>query len=226
VSAGREHAVDVLRAEAGTQFDPMIVNSFIDALPVRLPVAGALVLLAGPAALGRRLAVWLKRVGAGHLAPAAATLGAIVTLGSFMPNTALPVRPAPVIAQQQSQAPVTRVVRVKPAVIKQVEMPAREPKPALVAAVPTTRKVATVERDIVMGATLTRPDKPEVDHHAAKPKPSAPPTPEPSDEPEPTSEPTPTQVDDGCTGNPESNGHENGKGHEKAKGEGHEKHCD
>ena len=98
-SADREHAIDVLRAEAGTQFDPMVVTAFVEALPVRLPVAGLMVLLAGPAELGRRLTMWLKRLGSGHLAPTAATLTAIVTLGAFIPSLMVPPRSEPAIAQ-------------------------------------------------------------------------------------------------------------------------------
>jgi HD-GYP domain-containing protein (c-di-GMP phosphodiesterase class II) len=109
VSANREHAVDILRKEAGTQFDPMIVDAFVEALPVRLPVAGAIVLFAGPAALGRKLAMWLKRFGAGHLAPAAATLGAIVTLGAFFPSPSL--IPAPQVVAQEQVQPGGNVVK-------------------------------------------------------------------------------------------------------------------
>lgn len=100
-SAGREHAVGVLQSNAGTQFDPMIVTAFVEALPVRLPVAGMLVLLAGPGALWRKIGVWLKRTGAGNLGPTAATLGAIVTLGTFVPSLPTPVPPGPAIAAPQ-----------------------------------------------------------------------------------------------------------------------------
>lgn len=135
VSSGREHAVSILRAESGTQFDPMIVKSFIDALPVRLPVAGALVLLAGPAAIGRKLAMWLKRVGAGHLAPAAATLGAVVTLGSFMPAPAIAPTP-PVVAQEASTETVALPEpenRPRPEVKEKKEAPVvSDPQPAVV----------------------------------------------------------------------------------------------
>ena len=101
VSSGREHAVEILEKHAGTQFDPMIVTAFVEALPVRLPVAGMLVLLAGPGALWRRVAVWLKRTGAGNLAPTAATLGAIVTLGTFIPSLPTPAQPVPALAAPQ-----------------------------------------------------------------------------------------------------------------------------
>ena len=146
VSAGREHAVSVLRAEAGTQFDPMIVNAFVDALPVRLPVAGALVLFSAPAALGRKLAMWLKRFGAGHVAPAAATLGAVVTLGSFMP--AAPVKPAaPPMAQEIAVEQVSTVPGVD--AIPQRSAPEDVAKKA----------PEPVEKDVVLGTRIEREDR-------------------------------------------------------------------
>jgi HD-GYP domain-containing protein (c-di-GMP phosphodiesterase class II) len=211
-SAGREHAVSVLRAEAGMQFDPMIVNAFVDALPVRLPVAGALVFFAGPAAFGRRIAMWLKRFGAGHLAPAAATLGAIVTLGSFVPAPAIAPLEGPEVV---AQAPATTSnVGSGVAVERNVDKPKLE----------KTRPVRTIvddvgasrDEDVVLGETIVRP----------KPHPTpADPKPQPTTKPEPEPTPTPEPADD-CTGSADSQGHEKGKGHDKAKGEGHDKHCD
>lgn len=227
VSAGREYAVACLREESGTQFDPMIVNAFVDALPVRLPVAGALVLLAGPAALGRKLAVWLKRVGAGHLAPAAATLGAVVTLGSFMPAPAVvvPERPRTVVSLPIESVEPGASTPTRSEVRKRVTK--LEPKPAPEEIVVA---VAPEERDVVLGDVMVRDPRPAApaeqpeprDEPGTRPKPT-PAEPEPKPEPKP-SEPAPTTDD--CAGNPEAKGEENGKGHQKAKGEGHTKHCD
>lgn len=222
VSAGREHAVAILRAEAGTQFDAMIVNSFIDALPVRLPVAGALVLLAGPAALGRKLAMWLKRVGAGHLAPAAATLGAVVTLGSFMPAPSIVVPPPRIVAQESSTGPVLPVPARSEPVKKKVTRlePAPEPDRAVVADASTPAR----GRDVVRGDTLVgRTRQPAAPDRDPTPAPQPSPTTTPVSEPDP--EPSPA-TDEDCTGTPDSNGHANGKGHAKAPGKGHDKHCD
>jgi putative nucleotidyltransferase with HDIG domain len=162
VSSGREHAVSVLRAEAGAQFDPMVVDSFIDALPVRLPVAGALVLLAGPAALGRKLALWLKRIGGGHLAPAAATLGAVVTLGSFAPATVAPPRALPELAIEQVTAePVAQPVPAsKPhrAPAPKVKEQAPEPEPQV------------AERDVVLGERV-HSSEPAKETQLARPEP-------------------------------------------------------
>lgn len=214
VSAGREHAVAILRAEAGTQFDAMIVNSFIDALPVRLPVAGALVLLAGPAALGRKLAMWLKRVGAGHLAPAAATLGAVVTLGSFMPAPSIVPPPPRIVAQESSTGPVLPAPARSEPVKKKVTRlePATEPDGAVVADAGTPAR----GRDVVRGDTLVgRTRQPAAPDRDPPPTPGTKPKPKPS-----------PAADENCTGSPDSNGHDNGKGHAKAPGKGHDKHCD
>ena len=217
VSAGREHAVSVLRSEAGTQFDPMIVNSFVDALPVRLPVAGALVLFSAPAALGRKLAVWLKRIGAGHLAPAAATLSAIVTLGSFMPAPSIETKPRPSVVAGEVEGETTESITIArdPEVkVKRHVLRAIEADRVVVADVggPAPR-----EPDVVLGNTDVRPNpRPEP---TARPKPPVQPTPEPT----PTEEPP---AEEECKGKPASQGEENGKGHTKAKGEGHDKHCD
>jgi HD superfamily phosphohydrolase YqeK len=81
--AGRERAVEVLQAEAGRQFDPAVVGAFIDTLPAPVPAAtGLLALITGPRALGARMAVMLKRVGAGALAPAAGATGAAILVGA------------------------------------------------------------------------------------------------------------------------------------------------
>jgi hypothetical protein len=162
VSAGREHACAVLRAEAGAQFDPMIVTSFIDALPVRLPVAGALVLLGPAAALGRKLAVWLKRVGAGHLAPAVATLGAVVTLGAFMPSPSI-APPPPVVAQEVA---ADEAAAAPSTAIDPEERPAREHKKKVkVEAAPTD--------DVVLGTVTVRSDPARDVEAPPEPKPPA-----------------------------------------------------
>ena len=230
VSAGREHAVSILRAEAGAQFDPMIVNSFIDALPVRLPVAGALVLLAGPAAIGRKLAMWLKRLGGGHLAPAAATLGAIITLGAFMPAPSLaPPKPPTVAAAPEVQGSVE--TRLKVDVDRPAQQGAKSDRGSRSTLVALTQggsatangSTGRVE-DIVLGDELRRPPR------DPRPVPSKPET-------EPVAQPaTPAEendpIDDGDDGDDhsgscsETDSEKNGEGHEKAKGEGHSKHCD
>lgn len=236
-SSGREHAVSVLRAEAGTQFDPMIVEAFVDALPVRLPVAGALVLLAGPAALGRRLAMWLKRFGGGQLAPAAASLGAVIALGAFMSGPALvPPIPNRTVVQAPSTSVEQTSAEPQEREDKEIAVPDSQPA-AIVAAAPAA---PPREGDIVLGEMIVRPDRNPAQPKPTTPEPPAqgPPTPAPTPSPAPTPEPGPptpeptpqspgpASSDDDCPASDSSQGDENGNGHEKAKGEGHSKHCD
>jgi putative nucleotidyltransferase with HDIG domain len=101
VSSDREFAVDVLRESAGTQFDPEVVDAFIAALPLRTPVAGLMVLLAGPRMVFKEISLWLRKLGAGNLTPAVGAVGAAVMLSSFVaapgfkPGHHTPTRPAP-----------------------------------------------------------------------------------------------------------------------------------
>ena len=89
-SSGREDAVSALRSGSGSQFDPDIVESFISALPSRVPIAAGLFLLmgTGPSRLFREIAVWFRRFGAGSLTPAAGATGAAIVLGAsiFTPS--------------------------------------------------------------------------------------------------------------------------------------------
>lgn len=200
-SAGREEAVSALKSNAGTQFDPLVVDAFVEALPLRLPVAGALVLLAGPGDLIRRLAVWFKRLGAGNLAPAAATLSAAVLLGGFVPTPSTPPsapRPAPrtiAAGEEAATLPVIAAPRNK------------KPEPAK-PEVAVVEPPVVDEGDIVLGVRETR-----------KPKPA----PE-EEEPVVAVQPAEPEDDDGGCVETDENGR--GLGHEKGKGKGHAKHCD
>ncbi|HEY7873668.1 MAG TPA: HD-GYP domain-containing protein [Actinomycetota bacterium] len=101
VSSDREFAVDVLRESSGTQFDPQVVDAFIAALPLRTPVAGLMVLLAGPRLVFKEISLWLRKLGAGNLTPAVGAVGAAVMLSSFVaapaftPDDPIRMRPAP-----------------------------------------------------------------------------------------------------------------------------------
>jgi hypothetical protein len=175
VSSGREHAVTVIQKEAGAQFDPMIVTAFVEALPVRLPVAGMLVLLAGPGALWRRVAVWLKRAGAGNLAPTAATLGAVVTLGTFVPTLSPPVPQKPAVVAETAPAQTGSAARPAPKAPER--RTDKQPKPATpeVAAIAATDNAA-----VVLADEATTDPEPQA---TTEPEPQAEPTPEPTPEP-------------------------------------------
>ena len=211
---GRERAVEVLKAESGRQFDPQVVESFLSALPTRLPVAAGLFLvLAGPSRLLRELFAWLRRFGAGSLSPTVGAAGAAVVLGAsvFTPNVP-PRLPDP--------APVERVADVAPvAVDDAASVPAPVEKEPRKRAKPKPRRDEVVaaapeaEPDQVLGVTI---DRPEPDHETNQARPE----PEPQEQPEP--EPAPE-----AESAPEPRGHDGcPPGHAKAKGEGHQKHED
>ena len=78
----RKTAIENLRANAGYQFDPDVVEAFIKTLPAALPAVGALLFLAGPAPLLRRVSAWVKATGAGSVAQAAGATGAAIIVGA------------------------------------------------------------------------------------------------------------------------------------------------
>ncbi|MFN2587527.1 MAG: HD-GYP domain-containing protein [Actinomycetota bacterium] len=102
-SFGRDKAVDVLWAEAGIQFDPMVVEAFVAALPTRATVAGLMALFVAPSWIFRKAAVQAKRLGMGNVTPAIGALGAAALMGGFVPGAA----PAetPKIAIENAQGP-------------------------------------------------------------------------------------------------------------------------
>jgi hypothetical protein len=102
-SFGRDKAVDVLWAEAGIQFDPMVVEAFVAALPTRATVAGLMALFVAPSWLFRKAAVQAKRLGVGNVTPAIGALGAAALMGGFIPGSG-PVQ-NPRIAIENAQDP-------------------------------------------------------------------------------------------------------------------------
>ena len=210
---GRERAVEVLRVEAGRQFDPQVVEAFLAGLPTRLPVAAGLFLaLAGPQRLLRELFAWLRRFGAGSLSPAVGAASAAVVLGAsvFTPNVPSRAPERAPIAQVAESAPVSGL-RAAPAA--QAKKPAEKAEPRKKR--PEPREEVTVaaaaEPDEVLGVRFSRSaPAPEPEANAAKPAPTPPPP--PVEEPEAAPAP---QGHDGCP-----------PGHAKAKGQGHNKHDD
>ena len=103
-SFGRDKAVDVLWAEAGIQFDPMVVEAFVAALPTRATVAGLIAVFAAPSWVFRKAAVQAKRLGVGNVTPALGALGAAALMGGFIPNAGGPVD-APKVAIERADDP-------------------------------------------------------------------------------------------------------------------------
>lgn len=101
----RDFAVDVIRAEAGTQFDPIVVEAFLSGLPSAMPVAAMLAAIPGVKGLARYLAALFRKAGAASLATGAGATGAAVVMAaSFVVPTVhdLPVKHLPqhIVAQR------------------------------------------------------------------------------------------------------------------------------
>lgn len=103
-AAAREEAVRALRAEAGRQFDPQVVEAFVASLPSRTALAGILVLLAFPRWMTRTAAVTAKRTGLAQLVPAVGATGAAVMIGAatFVPAPDSTGRVAPRVIVQEA----------------------------------------------------------------------------------------------------------------------------
>ena len=101
----RKRALEIIRAESGTQFDPLVVKAFLTTIPARSPLIAGLALLAGPQALWRQFMQWVQRFGAGAVAPGLGAVGAAVVLGAA--TFGAPGGPVP---DASSQAPVVTSV--------------------------------------------------------------------------------------------------------------------
>ena len=191
-SCGRQQAVDVLKAEAGRQFDPEVVEAFIAALPTRLPVAAGLLLaVAGPQRLLRELFAWFRRFGAGSLTPAVGAAGAAVVLGAsvFTPN--LPVeRPAPSIAQSDQVSDDTEVETVVLGT-RIDKRPAPKPRKKQV----NRPRIAPTPEPTVVATASEKEDEGEVQQASSAATPT-PPAPAKSEEPKPEPEPQHTPPSD------------------------------
>ena len=95
-SLDRRSALEELKKKAGVQFDPAVVNAFVEVVPDRSIVAGV-VALGGLGPLFRRAAAWSVRTGQGSVAPAVGAVGAAsVVIGlMFSPPVALTKPPVP-----------------------------------------------------------------------------------------------------------------------------------
>ena len=225
-SCGREHAIQVLKAESGIQFDPKVVECFLSAMPTRLPVAaGLLVALAGPSRLMRELFAWFRRFGAGSLTPAMGAAGAAVVLGASVFTPSLPQRTprqAPAVAapaQAAAKAPVVlgkRVTRSAPAKTKAVAKPAKKARTRRVADVPLAKRDGAGKAVAAPVRSSTDPVVPEPDAKPDKPEPEPQVEPAPNPKHTPPSDPQPTKGED-C----------GDRANESAQGSsGRTKHCD
>ena len=191
-SLGHEYAIDVLREETGTQFDPEIVEAFIVTLPTRIPAA-ALAVLALPLRMLRELAVPARRFGVQNLAPAAGAVGAAAVMGAALLSP-VPVQAPPTIAAETTitEGNPELGVQIPDTVLgeKIEKKKAPEPKPAPV--------------------VVAAPAAPEVEEPVVEPVPEPEPEPEPVVEPEPRPQEEPKI--DKC---PPGHSKAKGRGHEK-----------
>lgn len=185
-SFGRDKAVDVLWAEAGIQFDPMVVEAFVAALPTRATVAGLMALFAAPSWLFRKAAVQAKRLGMGNVTPALGALGAAALMGGFIPGAGGPVD-GPKISIERADDPQesevvdlsTQTEDLDPVAEVAKSEPKAEPK-----ATPAAKKSGP--KTVVLGSRITRAAQPATATAppTSKPKPSTPPA-----KPKPTPDP-------------------------------------
>ena len=78
----RKRGLEIVKAESGKQFDPLVVEAFFTTLPARSPLIAGVALVAGPQLLWRHFMQWLQRFGAGAVAPGLGAVGAAVVLGA------------------------------------------------------------------------------------------------------------------------------------------------
>ena len=220
-SFGRDKAVDVLWAEAGIQFDPMVVEAFVAALPTRATVAGLMALFVAPSWLFRKAAVQAKRLGVGNVTPALGALGAAALMGGFIPGGSPAEHPKIAIENAEdpgssdtidlstdgSSAPLDAVAETDDAKPDPKSGPGRKP------AASGKRTPNTV----VLGSQIHKATPAPA---TATPKPAATPKPKPT----PAPKPKPAPQNDNAHGDPQPN-HGNDCAPKNGNGGGHVKHC-
>ena len=220
----RREAVEALRAGAGTQFDPDVVEAFIEGLPAGLQAAGAFLIFAVPAQAMRRVSAWSKAAGGGSIATAAgATAAAIIIGGASM-------HPAPPPANDQ---PITKsiVLSDEAEPVEVTIAKERSPKTEVLGKQMRNRKRA--DRKDGAGRRRDRDndrrqggdggndgDKPATGSTA---QPSQPAQPQPEPKPEPKPEPEPQPEADPTTDPQPQNGNDCDKS--KQGSQGYEHHC-
>lgn len=228
-SFGRDKAVDVLWAEAGIQFDPMVVEAFVAALPTRATVAGLIALFAAPSWLFRKAAVQAKRLGVGNVTPALGALGAAALMGGFIPNAGGPG--APKIAIERADDPQesavvdlsTQTEDLDP--VTETSDTASKTKDKRVAAAAGKK---SGPKTVVLGSRISRGRSTTAPNRA---KPASPPNettqqaqpaqPSPTPKPRPTPDP---QDDEHVPGDPQPE-HGNDCEPKSGNGGGNDKHC-
>ncbi len=86
----RAQAIEELRAGAGRQFDPDVVEAFLETLPLPVPIAGLFPFVLGGRRAFKEMSFFAKRAGATNTLSSAAAAGAAVVIGAatLMPGAA------------------------------------------------------------------------------------------------------------------------------------------
>ena len=140
--SSRARAIQVIKEEAGRQFDPVVVDAFLATLPERSSALAA-VLTFGAEPVWKNLAQWLRQFGSGSVAPAMGAVGAAIVLGT-----------ATFVAAPAASEP-GRVER------------ASRPAVASGSVQPAAAVEGSTTSNLVLGKQLER-DKPKVDGREAK----------------------------------------------------------
>ena len=225
-SFGRDKAVDVLWAEAGIQFDPVVVEAFVAALPTRATVAGLMALFVAPSWIFRKAAVQAKRLGMGNVTPALGALGAAALMGGFVPGAGPAERPRIAIESAQDPQPSDPIDlstdsggELEP--VEEEADATKKTRPSR-AAVADAKKKAEPQRrgvnTVVLGSRISKATPAPANRPA--PAPAARPTPKPK----PTHPVTPEPQNDKVPGDPQPE-HGNDCAPKNGNGGGHEKHC-
>jgi len=110
-SFSKQHAIDVLRAESGTQFDGELVEAFISTLRKPLPLVARFPFLAAIQRQLRELALVFKRIGAVAVSATASTIAIALILGSTVLSPGTPEDAVPELAERRRNVePIDRVL--------------------------------------------------------------------------------------------------------------------
>ncbi|MDQ3952562.1 MAG: HD-GYP domain-containing protein [Actinomycetota bacterium] len=226
-SFGRDKAVDVLWAEAGIQFDPMVVEAFVAALPTRVTVAGLMALFAAPSWVFRKAAVQSKRLGVGNVTPALGALGAAALMVGFIPNAGAPADGPKIPIERADDPQESEVVDLSAQTedLDPVESVTDDPERKRVAA---SKKRGSGVKTVVLGSRLqkARPATTPSGTTTATPPTAPKSTGQPAQPAQPTAKPKPTpdpQDDEHVPGDPQP---DRGRDCDAPPGsEGNAKHC-
>jgi HD superfamily phosphohydrolase YqeK len=140
----RDTALDEIHVEAGSQFDPVVVDAFLEAVPRRITVSG-LIVPGVAAALVRRALRWTRRIGTTQAAEtvAGAGIAALVAASVFLPPAASPAE-----VNRANESPEVWIVDEAPIVADPLQLPSKQAD------------------NVVLGKHLTRSDskKSQEDH--------------------------------------------------------------